>query len=237
MSPNGTPGQPAATARRPNARERILTEAMRLFAERGYERTSIAEIQSAAGLAPGSGALYKHFPSKEALLQAGMAQFIETNVKARALLKPSPDPAPAALRFLGVEAMRLLREERNDIRVAWRELEAFPDLHDRVERGVMQANYRNVAAWLEQRIAAGELPAQDSEAVAVALLGGLVMFRLYEAMWGRSPMGITAKRFVDAWSRLAIDGLMHAPSSAPPTPALDGSSPPRPASSRRKKAK
>jgi AcrR family transcriptional regulator len=197
--------------RRSNARERILTEAMRLFAEHGYERTSIADIQSAAGLAPGSGALYKHFASKEALLQAGMAQFIETNVQARSLLKPSPAPAPDALRFLGVEAMRLLREERNDIRVAWRELEAFPDLHHRVERDVMQANYRTVSAWLEQRIASGELPPQDTEAVAVVLLGGLVMFRLYEAMWGRSPMGISAERFVDAWSRLAVDGLAHGP--------------------------
>ena len=203
------------TERRPNARTRILTEAMRLFAERGYERTSIADIQSAAGLAPGSGALYKHFPSREALLQAGMAQFIETNVQARAMLKPSTEAAPDALRFLGVEAMRILRDERDDIRVAWRELEAFPELHDRVERGVMQANYRTVAAWLEQRIASGELPAQDADAVAVALLGGLVMFRLYEAMWGRSPMGISAERFVDAWSRFAMDGIRHAPSATP----------------------
>ena len=58
------------TPRRSDAAERILREAMRLFAERGYERTSVPEIQAAAGLTRGSGAMYKHYPSKEALLHA-----------------------------------------------------------------------------------------------------------------------------------------------------------------------
>jgi AcrR family transcriptional regulator len=223
-------------APRSNARERILTEAMRLFAERGYERTSIADIQTAAGLTPGSGALYKHFPSKEALLQAGMAQFIDTNVRARSLLKPPPDSAREALRFLGVEAMRILRDERNDIRVAWRELEAFAALHDSVEKGVMQANYRTVAAWLEQRIRSGELPPQDSEAVAVVLLGGLVMFRLYEAMWGKSPLGISAERFVDAWEHVATDGIYQAPPPAASPKKRRPKAKPRSTSSRKPKS-
>ena len=40
-----------------------------MFARQGYASTSIADIQQACGLSPGSGALYKHFPSKKALLQ------------------------------------------------------------------------------------------------------------------------------------------------------------------------
>ena len=51
-------------------RERLVTEAMRLFGEQGYQATSVAQIEAAAGLAPGSGALYHHFKSKEALLEA-----------------------------------------------------------------------------------------------------------------------------------------------------------------------
>src|ERR1700710_1980776 len=53
-------------------RERLVTEAMRLFGEQGYKATSVAQIEAAAGLAPGSGALYNHFKSKEALLTAGI---------------------------------------------------------------------------------------------------------------------------------------------------------------------
>src|SRR5882757_6915718 len=53
-------------------RERLVTEAMRLFSEQGYKATSVAQIEAAAGLAAGSGALYHHFKSKESLLAAGI---------------------------------------------------------------------------------------------------------------------------------------------------------------------
>ncbi|CAJ1508051.1 TetR/AcrR family transcriptional regulator [[Mycobacterium] holstebronense] len=53
-------------------RERLVSEAMRLFSQQGYRATSVAQIEAAAGLAPGSGALYHHFKSKEALLAAGI---------------------------------------------------------------------------------------------------------------------------------------------------------------------
>src|SRR5262245_66296506 len=45
---------------------------MRLFGEHGYAATTIAEIEAAAGLSPGSGALYRHFRSKRELLEAGV---------------------------------------------------------------------------------------------------------------------------------------------------------------------
>jgi AcrR family transcriptional regulator len=198
----------STSPRRSNARERILREAMRLFAQKGYERTSIADIQAAAGLTPGSGALYKHFPSKEALLEAGIAEFIETNVRARDLLLTEPDDVREALAFLGSESLRMLQEERDDIRVAWRELEAYPDLQTRVRRGVMEPNYRAVAAWLAKRVKAGDLRPHDTEGVSLVLLGSLVLFRVFDAMWGQPPLRIADDRFARAWSDVLLHGLL-----------------------------
>jgi len=45
---------------------------MRLFGERGYEATSVAEIERSAGLTPGAGGLFHHFRNKEAVLVAGI---------------------------------------------------------------------------------------------------------------------------------------------------------------------
>jgi AcrR family transcriptional regulator len=59
---------------RTSGRAALVEAAARLFAEQGFEATSVAEIQAAAGLAPGSGALYKHFASKQALLDAVRAE-------------------------------------------------------------------------------------------------------------------------------------------------------------------
>jgi len=54
----------------PSTRDRLLAGALDLFAEQGYRATTIDQIERAAGLTPRAGALYNHFPSKMALLQA-----------------------------------------------------------------------------------------------------------------------------------------------------------------------
>src|SRR6476659_5139838 len=56
-----------------STRDRLLDEAMRLFGERGYDATSVAEIERSAGLTPGAGGLFHHFRTKEAVLVAGLA--------------------------------------------------------------------------------------------------------------------------------------------------------------------
>ena len=49
-------------------RERIVSEADRLFYERGYEHTSFAEIADAVGISRGN--FYYHFKSKDEILDA-----------------------------------------------------------------------------------------------------------------------------------------------------------------------
>src|SRR5690349_12833907 len=72
-----------------SSRDRILSEALRLFGEQGYAGTSIAQIEKAAGLSPGSGALYRHFKSKDELLvQALQARVLDRGQWAQFL---SPD--------------------------------------------------------------------------------------------------------------------------------------------------
>lgn len=53
-------------ARRHTAQEEIEAAALRLFAERGVDAASVRHIAEAAGVS--LGAMYNHFPSKEALV-------------------------------------------------------------------------------------------------------------------------------------------------------------------------
>jgi AcrR family transcriptional regulator len=70
-SPGGAP--PAGV------RERILVAALRCFLDRGYEQTTIAQIRIDSGVS--NGALFHHFPTKEAIADAlyveGIASFQE----------------------------------------------------------------------------------------------------------------------------------------------------------------
>ncbi|MGO9021359.1 MAG: TetR/AcrR family transcriptional regulator [Syntrophobacteraceae bacterium] len=47
---------------------RIIREAVRLFARQGYHKTTITDLAQAIGLT--SGAIFHHFPTKEAILDA-----------------------------------------------------------------------------------------------------------------------------------------------------------------------
>jgi AcrR family transcriptional regulator len=208
------------TPRRSDAAERILREAMRLFAEKGYERTSIADIQAAAGLTPGSGALYKHFPSKEAVLRAGMERFIDGARRARELVRQVPGAPDEALDALGRAALGMLAEDRDVLRIVWRELEHVPQLRDRVRQERMQETYAAVAAWLRERAARGELRVSDPDAAAVVLLGSLTSFRVFEALLGEAPARLDDERFLRAWLELMTRGLSaDARASAAPSGA------------------
>lgn len=59
---------PPPRRRDPDRAERILAAAARLIASRGFHGVGMAEIGAEAGIV-GSG-IYRHFPSKEAILVA-----------------------------------------------------------------------------------------------------------------------------------------------------------------------
>ena len=60
-------------------KQEILDTALKLFGERGYERTSITDIAKAIGVA--QGLCYRYFPSKEALFDSAMEQYADVLVE------------------------------------------------------------------------------------------------------------------------------------------------------------
>ena len=92
-------------ARGEATRGQLIAIATRLFAERGYEDTSIEAVLREAGVSRGS--LYHHFPGKEALFEA-VAEDVETSVGAQTLAAASGSDGPvAALRAGSLAWIRL----------------------------------------------------------------------------------------------------------------------------------
>jgi AcrR family transcriptional regulator len=90
-------GRPNRNVARGEAtRGQLVAIATRMFAERGYEDTSIEAVLREAGVSRGS--LYHHFPSKEALFEA-VAEEVETSVGAQTIAAASASEGP-------VEALR-----------------------------------------------------------------------------------------------------------------------------------
>jgi len=178
--------------------ERLLAVAMQLFSANGYERTTVGEIQEAAGLTFGSGALYKHFPSKEAVLAAGVGRFVDAARRERRHLADLVDePVQIALRTIAASAMASFARDSDVLRIVWRDLDAFPELQERVRSERIRATFDELAAWLGQQAAAGRLRPHDSRAVAAVALGSLVFFQLLNSLMHDTPAGVDERRFVD----------------------------------------
>jgi AcrR family transcriptional regulator len=74
-------------------RQHLLTVATTLFAERGYESTSIEAVLQASGVSRGS--LYHHFKGKDALFTA-VLEALETDIGRRTVEAAADAPGPAA---------------------------------------------------------------------------------------------------------------------------------------------
>jgi AcrR family transcriptional regulator len=80
-------------ARGEATRSQLIAVARRMFADRGYEDTSIEAVLREAGVSRGS--LYHHFASKESLFEA-VAEDVETTVGAQTLAAASDADGPVA---------------------------------------------------------------------------------------------------------------------------------------------
>lgn len=198
----------AATAPAKPTRERILDNALRLFADRGYEATSIGEIEIAAGLAPRSGALYKHFASKRALIDAALAErFGELDsIDQRIELMPLGD-LEAELTLLGRLALDELERERDLCRLVMKEGERFPELADAFHTGIVERGHRIAATWVESRAAALELKFPDPEATAQVMTDALVGYALQHHIFGERATRIESERVIGAWTRIVLDHM------------------------------
>jgi AcrR family transcriptional regulator len=218
--------------RRSPAAERLLDSAMRLFAQQGYAATSVGEIQVAAGLTHGSGALYKHFPSKQTLLEAGIARLVEQSASERDALQCLPtDPLKPGLAAIADAVLSAPSMNADMLRIVYRELDAFPHLRDEVLADRLQAAFAGVARWLRCATEQQDAHVDDPVAAAAVLVGGLMFFRLLEALLGDRPGGVDPERFAAAWADLAARAIAVAipaldPVSGPTPPTTDSVSEP-----------
>ncbi len=180
------------------ARGRVLAAGMKLFGAQGYTATTVAQIESAAGLRPGSGGLYRHFDSKQGLLEAGVREQLG---RQRELFAFIEDPAALAalplrdrLATVARAALARLESERDLNRIILRDLEQFPELLELVRTQEMQRIQSMLSGWLSAQ--SGATAELDWDAVATVLMGSVSHFWLLRDAMGTHPSGLDEDRLV-----------------------------------------
>ena len=188
-------------SRRASARRRapeIIEAAARVFAERGYDQTSVPELAEALGLAAGS--LYHYFGGKEQLLRAICDQLMDPLLERAEALPAEPRKPAEQLRALvrvwvehvvtHRDHMLVFQQERHVIEhgAAWRGVRASRKAFERLVEDALER--------------AGAGSATDPRLALSALLGMVN----HTAQWYRPRGRLSATEIADGYVDLLLGG-------------------------------
>ena len=199
----GRPARPALGERYDRRRADVTEAAAAVFAEHGYERTSVAELAERLGLA--TGALYHYFSGKEQLLISICDQLMGPLLAASAELLEADAPAERQLR----ELVRLWVghvTRRRDHLLVFQQVRHLVDHGEqwREVRSDRKSFERLLAGALERALGPGR--GSDRDLALYALLGMVN----HTAQWFRPRGPLSAEQIADGYVDLVLGGRFGA---------------------------
>jgi AcrR family transcriptional regulator len=155
---------------------RFQEAALRLYAERGYEQTTVADIASEAGLTART--FFRHFADKREVLFAGSDFLKEALVKSVAEAPVTDDPMPAVAAALDAAAQLLGRDHHHS---STRQSVIMSNAELRERELIKMAT---LAALLAGELRARGVPARDA---SLAAESGAVVLRVAFEQWVAGP--------------------------------------------------
>ena len=152
-------------------RERLLRSAQELIEEGGYGAASVLAVAQRAGVAAGT--LYRHFSSKEELFVELFRSVCDREVRTMRLAAECTAPEASQVDRLETVLSTFAERALQRPRLAWALFAEPVDPLVDAERLAYRERYSRLTAdALRAGIAAGELPPQNVELIAAALVGG-----------------------------------------------------------------
>jgi AcrR family transcriptional regulator len=183
-------------------RERLVTEAMRLFSAQGYKATSVAQIEAAAGLAAGSGALYHHFKSKESLLAAGIDRQLDRRRAMhdiRSMFAGLGD-LRTELTLLGRYLLTVLDEETQLLQIAARTPTERSARLDDAYAALVDGLCTELTDWLTGW--APKISAEDAATIAAVGVNALLGKRATRTLFHATGADIPDERYIPEWTAM-----------------------------------
>lgn len=178
-------GRPAAGTD-PRKRRQILDGAVNVFRKTGFDAASMADVAAEAGVSKAT--LYVYYPSKEQLFAAVVGEERDRNIGQIVETLAPHLPARIALsNFARMIAQTLGRPQVIQAhRIVIGVCERLPEIGQQMYEAGAQRVSRALKAYLEGRIAAGELEIDDLELAVQQFLelsqAGIVRPRLFCAI-------------------------------------------------------
>lgn len=179
-----------------DARERILGAAVDLFAEHGYDGTSVSQVIDRAGVAKGG--FYHHFASKEALLYEVYGDLIGRQLAGMDEILLRGLPPAETLRALIVDLVETTAASARPALVFWREMHRLGDERTAEYRRARRRYHDTVRRLVREAQAAGTFaPVASADTVTFAIFGYVNELPLWYRPSGRQRPAQLAAELAD----------------------------------------
>ena len=188
-----------------------MDAALKLFARHGYKATSVGAIETEAGMAPRSGALYQHFKGKQQLLEAVLDRELAVmdDLEQALAMLPLGD-LRAELTLLARWNLASLDRRADLIRFVRRDAHLLPRrLRNRLYDRLVANPYALIVEWLRRRFDHAGVDPPDLQALALILVESMGAYKELGLTFQRVPGDIDDERFVDAWVEVGLAVAAH----------------------------
>jgi AcrR family transcriptional regulator len=156
---------------RPATRDRILQAAREVFAEKGYHRALVDDIVRASRTS--KGAVYHHFPNKEALFLALVDEFAGRLAEAVGRAIGAAHGALGKVQAALTAGLETFARHRDLARILLLESTSLGPAYQDKRREVHERFASLIRAHLDEAVAEGSIPALDTRVATLAWLGAL----------------------------------------------------------------
>ncbi len=187
---------------RPDVQRRLLSAATRLFAEQGFDRTSVSQIVEAAGVT--KGAMYHYFRSKDDLLYEIYARVLREQTRRLEAFAASDEPVPRRLHSIASDVVVSTIANLDDTAIFFRSMHRLDPATREAVRRQRRRYHERFRGLIEEGQRAGRFRSDKPAEIIVDFFFGAVHHLGY---WYRPSGELSARQVGDHFADLLLDSL------------------------------
>ena len=185
-----------------NRRQDILEAGLKLFAEKGYNGSTTAEIARAAGVAEGT--IFRHFPTKKDLLIAVLEpKVLEGLIQLNK--EHSEDTPTEFFRCFLRNRLELIKKNESLIRLMFAEAQYHIEVREALFNGIIGQAINITKPWFEKGVERGDFRALPFLPTMRSFMGMVMICGLF----GHVFIGLSPEKTIEEATDHILDLFLH----------------------------
>ncbi|GAB2999270.1 TetR/AcrR family transcriptional regulator [Amycolatopsis acidiphila] len=181
---------------------RLLSAATKLFAQKGFDRTSVQEIVAAAGVT--KGAMYHYFGSKDDLLSEIYGRVLRLQTEQLEKVAATEAPVPERLRRAALDVVVSTIENLDDTKIFLQSVHQLSPDRSRAVRAERRRYHERFRSLIEEGQRAGVFRADKPADIVVDFFFGSVH---HLGAWYRTSGKLSAHQVGEHYAGLLLGAL------------------------------